>query len=623
MGELTARAFTEQSLLDAWDQVRDAALADGRGGPEVDHFEAAAARSISRLCAELAGGAFQPRPVVAVDIAKPAGGVRHLAVPCLEDRIAERALLAELDAIIDPLLLPWSFAYRHGLGVRDAVACLVEAREAGATWVARADINDCFEHIPRWEVLRRLREVVPDTQAVDLIRRFLDRPVIGHRTARSERGVGLHQGSPLSPLLCNLYLDAFDRAMLAAGYRVIRYADDLAIPAPDRGSAEQALTQASEILDELRLELDAAKSRVISFDSGVPFLGSVVTSVTSPGALALSHPLETVVYVDRPGSLLRSRGDRLIVEQQDKVLFRLNLRRVRQVVCVGRVGMTTPFLHRALRDGIEVVLIDESGGPGGRLVPLDCGDATVRRAQYRLADDAPATRTLASAFVDGKIANMRVALLRANRRSPDADVVAVADALGQSRLALAGASSYDEILGYEGSATRQYFRAWRTVIGADWGFTTRERRPPPDPVNAMLSFGYTLLTHEAVAALGAAGLDPAVGYLHQSRWGRPSLALDLIEEFRPVVVDAVVLRCVSTGIVRAEEFDTDPDRGCRMIPRARHAFLAAYERRMLTLLTHEPTGRRVSYRVGIELQARSLARTILDPDRSYRPVRWK
>ncbi len=532
-------------------------------------------------------------------------------------------MLAELNPVIDPLLLPWSFAYRHGLGVKDAIAGLIEAREAGSAWVARADIDDCFDHIPRWEVLRRLRECVADIQAVDLVRRFMDRPVVGEHRAQSDRGLGLHQGSPLSPLLCNLYLDAFDRAMLASGYRVLRYSDDLAIAVEDRAAAERALADAAEILGDLRLSLDPAKSHVVSFDEGVHFLGSTVTATTSPGAAALSHPLETVVYVDRQGCLLRSRGERLTVEHQDEILFRLNLRRVRQVVCIGRVGMTTPFLHRALRDGIDMVLLDEQGGPGGRLTSLTQSDPTARRAQYRLADDLPAARELARSFIDGKIANMRVALLRAGRRGPDAGRVDVAETLAVTRLLLADAGSIDEIMGHEGAATREYFRAWRDDIGSEWGFTTRQRRPPPDPVNAMLSFGYTLLANEAVSALGTAGLDPAVGFLHQARWGRPNLALDLMEEFRPLLVDAVVLRCLATGIVRLEDFSTEPDVGCRMIPRARHAFLAAYERRMLTLFTHEPSGRRVSYRVGIGLQARSLARAILDPNRPYRPVRWK
>ena len=623
MGELLERAFTEQRLLDAWREVRDAALADGEGGPEVDRFEAAAARHVSQLAETLTQGKFEPHPVVRVEIAKKDGGVRHLAVPSLADRIVERALLVELDAVIDPLLLPWSFAYRHGLGVRDAMACLAESRDSGAAWVARCDIDDCFERIPRWEVVRLLREVVADVAVVDLVRRLMDRPVIGERIARPERGLGLHQGSPLSPLLCNLYLDGFDRAMLACGYRAIRYSDDIAIPTPDRGAAERALSDAARELSALRLQLDPVKSQVVSFDTGVPFLGATVTSLTSPGAMALSHPLETVVYVDRPGSLVRSRGERMVVEYQGETLFRLNLKRIRQVVCTGRVGMTTPFMHRALRDGIDVILLDDHGGPGGRLMSLAHSDPTARRAQYRIADNAPAALGLARAFVDGKIANMRVSLLRAGRRVPDPLVTSAAETLAITRLVLADAVSYDAVLGHEGSATREYFRAWRCVIGENWGFATRERRPPPDPVNAMLSFGYTLLAQEAVAALEIAGLDAAVGFLHRARWGRPCLALDLMEEFRPVVVDPVVLRCLSTGIVRFEEFETSPDLGCRMSARARQAFLAAYERRMLTVFTHEPTARRVSYRVGISLQAKALARAILDPDRLYRPVRWK
>lgn len=248
---------------------------------------------------------------------------------------------------------------------------------------------------------------------------------------------------------------------------------------------------------------------------------------------------------------------------------------------------------------------------------------TGRRAQYRTADDTTAARELARAFVDGKIANMRVALLRADRRAPDAIRSDIAETLAVTRLMLPDAQSIEEIMGHEGMASREYFRAWANLLGNDWEFTERQRRPPPDPVNAMLSFGYTLLTLEAVAELSGAGLDPAVGFLHQARWGRPNLALDIMEEFRPIVVDAVVLRVAATGMVRPEEFETVPDRGCRMNARARHAFLAAYERRMLTLFTHEPSGRRVSYRVGLGLQARALARSILNADHPYRPVRWK
>lgn len=623
MGELFARAFTEKALLEAWEIVRDSARADGEPDTEVDVFERRAAGRVVELAEQLAAGEWRPQPVRRVEIAKASGGVRRLGIPPLADRVVERALLGVLDPIVDPRLLPWSFAYRRGMGAKDAVAALVEARDSGCDWVARSDVREFFERVPQWEVLRRLREVVDDERVVHLVGQLLDRTVVGGRTAPGDRGRGLHQGSVLSPLLSNLYLDVFDRRMLAAGWRVIRYGDDFAIPVPDRRSGEQALMSAATELADLRLELNGGKSHVASFDDGVRFLGETITATTANAAEAMSHPLETSVYVDRQGALVRVRGDRLVVVDGEEALLRLNLRRVRQVVCYGRVGLTTAFLHRAAERGIEVVLLTASGQLGGRLVGPTTTDPSVRRAQYRLSDDLDACRRAAVELVAGKVDNMRVTLLRAARRGDDEDASRGADRLQAIGTGLDTVDSLDELLGMEGAATREYFQSLRRIVDPVLGFEGRQRRPPPDPVNAMLSYGYTLLVQEAIAAVEAAGLDPNVGLLHRQRWGRPALALDLIEEFRPMTVDVAVWRCLSTRQIRAEQFTTEPDVGCRMGADARHTFVAAYERRMLTLMSHPTAGRRVSFRVGLALQAKALAASILDPARPYRALRWK
>lgn len=537
--------------------------------------------------------------------------------------MVERALLVTLDREIDPSLLPWSFAYRRGLGTRDALAALTEARDTGATWVARADIRDCFDRIPRWEVMRLVRERVDDERIVHIVGLILDRAVTNRRTAPDNRGRGLHQGSVLAPLLSNLYLDTFDRRMLAAGYRVIRYADDFAIPVESRLEGERALRAAGTELEDLRLELNTGKCHVVSFDDVVRFLGETVTASTLNSAETLSHPLETVVYVERQGAYVRTRGDRLVVTDGEESLLRLSLRRIRQVVCYGRVGLSTPFLQQAGRLGIEVVLLDEHGTDSGRLTPLSTSDPSARRAQYRAADDSGQCRTLAATFVTGKVSNLRVTLLRTARRRDDLEAAEAANRLEGTLDALDQGPSLEEILGLEGSAARGYFQAVRGLIDPAWGFEGRQRRPPPDPVNAMLSYGYTLLVHEAVAALETAGLDPMLGYLHRHRWSRPALALDLMEEFRPITVDVAVWRCISTRIVRPEQFHDEPGQGCRMGKDAKHAFLAAYERRMLTLTTHPGTGRRVSFRVALSLQAKALARTLLDSAQPYLALRWK
>jgi CRISPR-associated protein Cas1 len=355
----------------------------------------------------------------------------------------------------------------------------------------------------------------------------------------------------------------------------------------------------------------------------VRFLGETVTASTLNSAETLSHPLETVVYVERQGAYVRTRGDRLVVTDGDESLLRLSLRRVRQVVCYGRVGLSTPFLQHAVERGIEVVLLNEHGTDGGRLTPLCTSDPSARRAQYRAADDPGQCRTLAAAFVTGKVSNMRVTLLRTARRRDDLAAAEAADRLEGTLDKLDQSPPLEEILGLEGSAARDYFQAVRGLIGQEWGFEGRQRRPPPDPVNAMLSYGYTLLVHEAIAALETAGLDPMVGLLHQHRWGQPALALDLMEEFRPITVDVAVWRCISTRIVRPEQFHDEPGQGSRMGDDAKHAFLAAYERRMLTLTTHPGVGRRVSFRVALSLQAKALARTLLDPAQPYHALRWK
>ncbi|MGW5219903.1 CRISPR-associated endonuclease Cas1 [Nocardia sp. NPDC004085] len=299
------------------------------------------------------------------------------------------------------------------------------------------------------------------------------------------------------------------------------------------------------------------------------------------------------------------------------------MRRVRQVVGFGAVGFTTPFLRRVVDTGIDVVLLSENGTLGGRIAAPMTSDPTARRAQYRAADDERRAKTLATAFVAGKLDNLRVSLLRIARRADDPVAAAAAQQLTDAADALAETTSLSEVLGIEGSASRDYFQSVARMADPLWEFTGRARRPPPDPVNAMLSYGYTLLCHEAIAALQAAGLDPMVGYLHQHRWGRPALALDLMEEFRPMTVDVAVLRCVATRQVRPEQFSTEPDTGCRIGADAKHTFLAAYERRMLTLVTHRTLGRRISLRVAVHLQAKALARHLLDPSEAYEAMRWK
>ncbi|RKS07015.1 CRISPR-associated protein Cas1 [Nocardiopsis sp. Huas11] len=634
MGDLLRQVADSERLFSAWNEVRDNDLEDGVKSDQVQDFERGALRNLVELSEQLSAGEYEPGPVVAIEVPKSSGGTRLLAIPTVRDRIVERAVLEVMDPYLDPVLSPWSFAYRSGLGVADAIRALAQARDAGARWVVRSDISDCFERIPRWPVMTRVKEILPDAELCLLVQHLISRDATGraaHRVrAGRKQGRGLHQGSALSPALTNLYLDAFDKAMLGRGYQVLRYADDFAIPADSQTEAEGALSEAGEVLAEWGLELNESKSRIVSFDEGVEFLGRTVGSRDSVAAEDRASPLEATVYVTTPGALVRSRDDRVRIEHGEKKLLSVNLKRVRQIVGVGRVGFSTPFLHRALRQGVELVLLDDIGRFQGRLSRAMGGDVHVRAAQYEAALDGARALHFARAFVAGKLTNLRTALLRASRsvNAPEEsaqDVAVVADRLAQARAGALEAGGLAALMGHEGAASRDYFACWGRMFDPVWGFTHRRRRPPPDPVNAMLSFGYTLLLNDAVVACHIAGLDPEGGYLHSLAQGRASLALDLMEEFRPVVVDTVVTGLVLGAKVAPEGFDhpAQEDRGCRMAPETLKVFLAAYEKRMLTVARHPGLGRRVSYRVALTAQARLLAGALVGREDSYAPLVWR
>lgn len=622
MGALLARIASQQNLLDAWEVVRDSAYADGVAGPEVEKFEAMAARRISEVAAELAAGTWVPHPAHHVKIAKPKGGYRNLAIPTVEDRIVERAVLAEVDQLVDPLLMPWSFAYRRGLGVDDAIRALVEARDSGFSWTVRADIADCFDEIPRWPVIQQLADLCSDEAVVELVRRLVHRRVFGKQKASKPRSRGLHQGSPLSPMLANLYLDRFDRAMAERGRQVIRFADDFVVPARTRMEAEAAAGDADEAARAVDLRLNLGKTTIASFDDGVDFLGQTITASTGLGSLDSSHPIETTIYVDHKGALMRTRGERVLVVDGDETLARVNWRRVRQLVLIGRVGMSTPFLHRALDRGVEVILLDDAGGYLGRVQPGERGREFDKRLQYEAAATPGDCLRLARAFVLGKLQNQRVMLQRLDRKMAEPLLGPAIRRIDRLRTDASDTGSVVELRGLEGAAARDYFGAVSDFLAPEWGWKGRVRRPPTDPVNAMMSFGYTLLAAEGVSAAEIAGLDPDIGFLHLPHPGRPSLALDLIEELRPVIVDSVVFGLIGRQQVHPDDFEYVDDGACRMSKATRDVFVTYYEKRMLQLVTYRDTGRRVSYRTALHLQARSVAKAAAGGD-GHVAMLWK
>lgn len=621
------RATSPRNLFDAFEHMRRNDEADGRSTRQLLRFLRDPATHLTELADDVKGGDYRPQPLWEIEIPKRDGGVRRLSVPSFTDRVVERAIYQVLMPDLDPELYPSAFAYRVGIGVNDAVDALAAARDRdGCRFVARFDFDDCFDMLDHARLMRELKERISDPWLIGMVEMFLARPIMSEHGIRPQSGAA--QGSVLSPLLANLYLHEFDDAMFRRGFRVIRYSDDVAVPTKTKKEAEHALVAASKEAHAVGMSLNKDEYWVGSFEGGVDFIGTRFTNRVPPWDedRAITHPERRSLFVAEQGTYLTLRKGQVRVLQGDDVLLAVPVSLVRQIVAYGRVQMSPWLRNQAMQMGIDLVFLSRNGRYMGSVSGDRHASDDVLPAQLMAITDLDLTRDLASRFVAGKLANMRALLVRRSHAPHTATALSdTAKELASARRRAMQADNLDTLRGIEGAATKRYWQGFAELLPDGVEFPGRNRRPPRDPVNSLLSFGYMVLLPEVEGACRTAGLDPRYGFLHPKGRNRPSLALDLVEEFRPLIVDTTVLTVLNRGIIKADrDFVTKQNGGCRIANvDARRAFLAALEKRLLTRFAHTPTGVRTSYRRALHLQARQLATVLLGLRTDYEPVMWR
>jgi CRISPR-associated protein Cas1 len=328
----------------------------------------------------------------------------------------------------------------------------------------------------------------------------------------------------------------------------------------------------------------------------------------------------STLYVTQQDTVLRKTDERLKVTQQSTTLLDVPMLKVSEVVIFGRVTVTAATLQALLEHHIAVCYLSEHGRYVGRFEPGLSKNSLLRSAQYRSAFDTTATLAVARQMVRGKLANMRVLLQRSNRGVDDLAVARAVEQLKIHLSALDTCRSLDQLRGLEGAGSAVYFGVFDTLLKpSGMRFAKRVRRPPTDPVNSLLSFGYALLANDIQSAVNTVGFDPYQGYLHVEHYGRPSLALDLMEEFRPLIVDSVVLTCVNKRIIGPEDFSVELGQVHRLTDAARRKFLLQYEERKNTEIHHPIFDYKVTYHRCFELQARLLAKRLKGEIAEYPP----
>ncbi|MCA9310015.1 MAG: type I-C CRISPR-associated endonuclease Cas1 [Phycisphaerales bacterium] len=337
------------------------------------------------------------------------------------------------------------------------------------------------------------------------------------------------------------------------------------------------------------------------------------------------------LFVQTDGAYLAKDGETVAVRVEGREALRVPIHTLGGIVCLGRINASTALLSLCADAGVALSFCTDSGRLRARVTGFTHGNVLLRRDQYRAADDESRCLTIASPLIAAKIANARTTLLRAARDHGDDQQIlqcACTRLADSARQALA-ATTLDTLRGIEGDAASDYFAVLDRLVTLPpperdaFRLESRTRRPPRDRMNALLSFLYAMLAHDARSACEAAGLDPAVGFLHRDRPGRPSLALDLMEELRSFLCDRVALSLVNRKQVDAAGFEILPTGGIRMADHTRKTVIVAYQRRKQDEITHPYLQERTTVGLLVHLQARLLSRLLRGDLDLYPAFIWR
>ena len=654
--------FVDQHLLASWALVQRGSRAAGVDGITTEYFAGIAREQIRLLQQQLQRETYQASPAKGFYLSKKSGGQRLIGIPTVSDRIVQRYLLQAIYPKLDQILSPVAYAYRPGYSTHLAVANVLEFYRQQPVWVLKTDIQQFFDRLSWSLLLHHLEQMRLRAILVRLIEQQLKSGIVlDRRPVHTNQGV--LQGGVLSGALANLYLSEFDRRCLAAGLSLVRYGDDCLVVCPSLAAANRALTLMQDWLTDLYLTLQPEKTQIFAPDESFIFLGyhfaagnaelpersgSETTKASKPRAGGTggrppqvcslvkvprsirttkpdsywSEPM-TTLYVTDQGAYVRVQHKQFQVYHEDQLKISVPVNRVTHIVLFGCSNLSHGAVSLCLQHKIPVLYLSSKGRYFGQLQTT--GQAQVRYLiqQVQRSFDPAFVHNQARAIVLAKLHNSRVLLQRLNRRrKTDTATQAIAD-LAQLIAQAAEADSVEALMGYEGQGATLYFQAFATLLKGSFEFERRTRRPPTDPVNSLMSLGYTLLSQNIHSMVAVAGLHTHFGNLHTPRDSHPALVSDLVEEWRALVVDSLVAYLVNSNIFKPDDF-TPPDErgGVYLHPDGLKRFLKHWEERLLTNLSHPHTGYKVNHWRCFELQVWEYIGCLTGDREVYRPMRW-
>lgn len=347
-----------------------------------------------------------------------------------------------------------------------------------------------------------------------------------------------------------------------------------------------------------------------------------MVGIAHPTYKFIKSKIMGTVYVTQENALIGKTDERLTVKADKKTILDVPLLKVDGVVAFGRTTISPAVVMELLERNIPLSFVKMTGRYLGRLEPEVTKNIFVRKAQWQAAGESPQAVHAVRGFVRGKLKNYRNIIQRRRRDSTDDILESAIKQLKNTIAPIDNTDTINSLRGLEGAGSAAYFGCFDQLIkGSEFEFSCRRRRPPTDPVNALLSLGYSLLRHDVQSAVNIVGFDPYLGYLHCDRYGRPSLALDLMEEFRPLVVDSVVLSAINKRSLSVRDFTTEPLSGAVSLTKeGLMTFLKLYEQKKQSKFKHPVLKKQCNYQEAFEFQARLLAKYLMGETDKYPPL---
>jgi CRISPR-associated protein Cas1 len=329
----------------------------------------------------------------------------------------------------------------------------------------------------------------------------------------------------------------------------------------------------------------------------------------------------STLYINQDDCILKKVDERIKVVKDKETIMDIPLIKITQVVIFGRVTVTHEVFSELSNRNIGLCYLNQYGRYKTRLEPPFSKNILLRIEQFKRSFDEKRKARLSGYFVIGKLSNYRMALMQLQRDNKQIEISSSINLLKEMIKKVSQSNDVDQIRGYEGAGSAEYFKNFKYFIkNPDFIFNKREKHPPPDAMNAMLSLGYTLLRIDIESAINIVGFDPHLGYLHSDRYGRCSLALDLMEEFRQPVIDTFIIQMLNRKQLTSDDFRDEYAGSVYIKEEAKKVFLKCYEQRKLTEFRHPYFGYKVNYQRCFELQARILAKYLTGEIDEYLPL---